>query len=235
VAEKPAKKTSRTGSRTTTRATTPRSTLNRRRILDAVAATVATRGVDAVTMRAIATELKVDPMALYRHFPDKDSVLAAFVDDVFSTIGPPTRPGTEGAKELARQYFRALVAHPGLVNITLDHAINSPHQLLMGERIYRGMLDAGYDIETAVMVFSGLQRFVLGSALMYPRRTDPNNSADWNRVRGLFRELDPDQFPTLRRVNEQVPRMGQEEVFDRWLDWIFDHEGPTAGSRDSDA
>jgi TetR/AcrR family tetracycline transcriptional repressor len=217
------------------RAATPRGTLNRRRILDAVATTVANRGVNAVTMRAIATELKVDPMALYRHFQDKGSLLAAFVDDVFADVGPPEQSGIEGAKELARQYFRALVARPGLANITLDHAINSPHQLLMGEWIYRGMLDAGYDIETAVMVFSGLQRFVLGSALMYPRRTDPNNLADWNRVRGLFRDLDPEQFPTLRWVNEHVPKMSQEEVFGRWLDWIFDHAGPSVGSQDSDA
>jgi AcrR family transcriptional regulator len=200
-----------------------------------VATTVADRGVDAVTMRAIATELEVDPMALYRHFQDKDSLLAAFVDDVFSNVGPPERSGVEGAKELARQYFQALIAHPGLVHITLEHALDSPHQLLMGERIYRAMLEAGYDIETAVMVFSGLQRFVLGSALMYPRRTDPDNLAAWNRVRGLFRDLDPQQFPTLREVNERVPRMSQEEVFSRWLDWIFDREGPSAGARDSDA
>jgi AcrR family transcriptional regulator len=217
-------------SRPRSRAATPRGTLNRRRILDAVATTVASKGVEAVTMRAIATELKVDPMALYRHFQDKDSLLAAFVDDVFAEIGPPEQSGVEGAKELARRYYRALIARPGLVNITLEHAIDSPHQLLMGERIYRGMLDAGYDIETAVLVFSGLQRFVLGSALMYPRRTDPENPADWNRVRGLFRDLDPEQFPTLRAVNEQVPKLGQEEVFDRWLDWIFAPGSPGSGA-----
>ena len=221
---KPAKNPSRPRSR----AATPRGTLNRRRILDAVATTVADKGVDAVTMRAIATELKVDPMALYRHFQDKDSLLAAFVDDVFAEIGPPEQSGVEGAKELARRYYQALIARPGLVIITLEHAIDSPHQLLMGERIYRGMLDAGYDIETAVMVFSGLQRFVLGSALMYPRRTDPDNSADWNRVRGLFRDLDPERFPTLRTVNEQVPKISQEEVFDRWLDWIFTPGSPAS-------
>lgn len=223
MTEKPAKSTSRA----------PRGSLTPRRILDAVATTVSTSGVDAVTMRAIATELKVDPMALYRHFQDKDALLAAFVDDVFADVGPPQRPGIDGAKELARQYFRVLVAHPGLVNITLEYSINSPHQLLMGERMYQGMLDAGYDTETAVMVFSGLLRFVLGSALMYPQRTDPNNLAEWNRVRGLFRDLDPEQFPALRKVNEHVPTIGQEEVFERWIDWIFDHAGPSAEPRDS--
>ena len=227
MTEKSAKSTSRART-ASARATTPRGSLTPRRILDAVATTVANSGVDAVTMRAIAAELKVDPMALYRHFQDKDALLAAFVDDVFADIGPPRRPGIDGAKELARQYFHVLIAHPGLVHITLEHSINSPHQLLMGERIYQGMLDAGYDTETAVMVFSGLLRFVLGSALMYPQRTDPNNLAEWNRVRGLFRDLDPEQFPALRKVNEHVPKMGQEEVFERWLDWIFDHAGPSS-------
>lgn len=228
MTEKSAKSTSRARTASAARATTPRGSLTPRRILDAVATTVANSGVDAVTMRAIAAELKVDPMALYRHFQDKDALLAAFVDDVFADIAPPQRPGIDGAKELARQYFHVLIAHPGLVNITLEHSINSPHQLLMGERIYQGMLDAGYDTETAVMVFSGLLRFVLGSALMYPQRTDPNNLAEWNRVRGLFRDLDPEQFPALRKVNEHVPKMGQEEVFERWLDWIFDHAGPSS-------
>jgi len=233
VTEKPAKNSGRARRRASPTATTPRGALNRRRILDAVATTVANSGVSAVTMRAIATELEVDPMALYRHFQDKDSLLAAFVDDVFAGIGTPRQAGVDGAKELARQYFRVLVAHPGLVNITLEHALDSPHQLLMGERIYRCMLDAGYDIEAAVMVFSGLQRFVLGSALMYPKRTDPNNLAEWNRVRGLFRDLDPEQFPTLRRANEHVPKLGQEEVFERWLDWIFDQARLSAGSPDA--
>src|SRR2546423_1358459 len=99
------------------RAATPRGTLNRRRILDAVATTVANRGVDAVTMRASATELRVAQMPFYRHFQDKASLRAAFVDDVFGDGGPPGGPGIEGAKDLPRQYFRALVAHPGLVNI----------------------------------------------------------------------------------------------------------------------
>jgi AcrR family transcriptional regulator len=235
VSEQPAKTNRRARSRTSSRATTPRGALNRRRILDAVATTVANGGVGAVTMRAVATELEVDPMALYRHFQDKDALLAAFVDDVFSAVGTPRQTGIDGAKELAREYFRVLVAHPGLVNITLDHALGSPHQLLMGERIYRCMVDAGYAIETAVMVFSGLQRFVLGSALMYPQRTDPKDHAEWNRVRGLFRELDPEQFPTLRTANEHVPKMSQEDVFERWLDLIFDQARISTGSHEAEA
>lgn len=205
------------------RATTPRGSLNRRRILDAVAATVATKGVDAVTMRGIATELGVDPMALYRHFQDKNSLLAAFVDDVFAGIEAPRQSGIEGVKELARQYYRLLNAHPGLVHIALDYTLDSPHQLLMAEQMYKHMLEAGYDIDTAIMLFSGLQRFILGSALMHPKRTDPNDPTAWNRVRGLFRSLDPEQFPTVRMANEHIPTVSQEEVFDRWLDRIFDH------------
>jgi TetR/AcrR family transcriptional regulator, tetracycline repressor protein len=209
---------------------TPRGTLTRRSILDTVARTVGDKGVVAVTMRGVATELRVDPMALYRHFKDKDSLLAAFVDDVFAGIEPPRQPGLEGAKELARQYFQVLITHPGLVNIDLGHTTGSPYQLLMAERLYQHMLDAGYDVETAHIVYSGLQRFVLGSALVYPRRSKADDVNEWNRVRDLFRALDQQQFPALHRVNEQVSKWSQQDIFEHWLNWIFDHAEKSLGS-----
>lgn len=212
------------------RSTTRRGTLSRRVILDAVANTVAANGVDAVTMRGVATRLKVDPMALYRHFADKDALLTAFVDDVFAGIEAPAAPGIEGAKELVRQYFQALITHPGLVNIDIDHTASSPHQLLVAERLYRLLLDAGYDVKTAITLFDGLQRFILGSALLYPRRSELGDITEWNRVRALFRGLDPDRYPTLREVNEHVTKRSQEDIFEEWLSWVFDRvDAPTPG------
>jgi AcrR family transcriptional regulator len=215
--------------RKTSRTATPRGTLTRRSVLDAVARTVEAKGVVAVTMRGIATELQVDPMALYRHFKDKDALLAAFVDDVFAGIEPPEQSGLEGAKELARRYFQALITHPGLVNIDLGHTTGSPHQLLLAERLYQHMLDAGFDVETAALVYSGLQRFLLGSALVYPRRSKADDVNEWKRVRELFRALDQEQFPALHTVNERISKWSQQDIFEHWLNWIFDHAAESAG------
>ena len=45
--------------------------LNRERILSAALELVDANGVAALSMRRLATKLGVDPMALYRHIPDK--------------------------------------------------------------------------------------------------------------------------------------------------------------------
>src|SRR5579863_5442611 len=48
-----------------------------RRILDR-------RGADAVTMRVVAKAVGITPMALYRHFPDRDGLLNAIADQGFA-------------------------------------------------------------------------------------------------------------------------------------------------------
>ena len=52
----------------------------RTRILDAARARVATGGIDALTLGAIADALDLTAAALYRYFPNKDAVLAAIYD-----------------------------------------------------------------------------------------------------------------------------------------------------------
>ena len=67
MTEKPAKNGGRTRRRASPSTTTPRGALNRRRILDAVATTVANSGVNAVTMRAIAKRSKARFLAQWTH------------------------------------------------------------------------------------------------------------------------------------------------------------------------
>ena len=43
-------------------------------------------GVDAVTMRRVAKSLRVTPMALYRHYPDRDGLLTALADAGFEEL-----------------------------------------------------------------------------------------------------------------------------------------------------
>lgn len=51
-----------------------------RKILDAAAAILAGEGSAAVSLRAVARAAKVTPMAIYHHFEDRESLLAALVE-----------------------------------------------------------------------------------------------------------------------------------------------------------
>ncbi|MCB0911770.1 MAG: TetR/AcrR family transcriptional regulator C-terminal domain-containing protein [Propionibacteriaceae bacterium] len=64
----------------------PRQRLNRERVLLAAVALADAEGVDAVSMRRLAAELGVVPMALYKHVAGKDELLDGMVDVVLAGV-----------------------------------------------------------------------------------------------------------------------------------------------------
>jgi AcrR family transcriptional regulator len=64
-----------------------RNSLTHQEILVA-AERVAALGIDALTIRAVATELRASPMALYRYFETKDALIDALVDGALGRIAP---------------------------------------------------------------------------------------------------------------------------------------------------
>ena len=67
----------------------PREALSRDRVLATAVATADRRGLEAVSMRQLAKELGVVPMALYRHVASKDELLDGMVDRVIGEIAAP--------------------------------------------------------------------------------------------------------------------------------------------------
>lgn len=58
-----------------------RGTLSRDQILTAALRIAESHGPDALTMRRVATDLGVDPMALYRHVDNKDALLGGVAEN----------------------------------------------------------------------------------------------------------------------------------------------------------
>ena len=52
------------------------------RIIEAARAIVTEEGAEAVSMRRVATAAGITPMAIYRHFADRDALLRAVADDL---------------------------------------------------------------------------------------------------------------------------------------------------------
>jgi AcrR family transcriptional regulator len=55
--------------------------MTRERIFSAAKAVLEREGVTGLTIRKVATRAKLSPMALYRHFADKDALLNALVEE----------------------------------------------------------------------------------------------------------------------------------------------------------
>jgi AcrR family transcriptional regulator len=91
----------------------PRAPLSRQRILDAAVALADEGGADALSMRRLAQELGVVPMALYKHVANKDELLDGMLDVVIGEIDPPLAGDdwTRAMRERILSARRALMRH----------------------------------------------------------------------------------------------------------------------------
>ena len=94
--------------------TTSRTPLSRDRVLRAAVELADGIGVEAVSMRRLAQELGVVPMALYKHVANKDQLLDGMVDLVLGEIDPPD-PELDWKSAVRQRVLsarRAVLRHP---------------------------------------------------------------------------------------------------------------------------
>ena len=87
-------------------------------VLAAARAILAEHSLADLTMRRLATDLGVRPNALYWHFPNKQTMLAALADDLLAEVTPPPEgPLPERIAQLATRMRAALLAVPDSAEI----------------------------------------------------------------------------------------------------------------------
>ncbi|WP_458107587.1 TetR/AcrR family transcriptional regulator C-terminal domain-containing protein [Arthrobacter sp. R3-55] len=88
--------------------------LNRDRVLQAAVVLADEVGLDALSMRRLAQELSVVPMALYKHVANKEELLDGMVDALVGEIDPPTPdvPWKTAVRLRVLSARRVLLRHP---------------------------------------------------------------------------------------------------------------------------
>ncbi|MGK5729577.1 GntR family transcriptional regulator [Streptomyces sp. URMC 124] len=98
--------------------------LTRERIVRTAIALADAHGAAALSMRALAAELGVPTMALYRHVPGKDDLVARMADAVFGECGGPpgSVPGDWRARlrAAARHQWALYRRHPWLARVMVS-------------------------------------------------------------------------------------------------------------------
>ncbi|MPZ74271.1 MAG: TetR family transcriptional regulator [Nitriliruptorales bacterium] len=210
---------------TTAPARAPRGTLSRGAIVDLATKIMDKDGVEAVTVRRLAKELGVRPMALYTYFRSKDDILGAVYSDLLSRLELPDSPeaGLAGVREVVHAYFHLLIEHSALIRLNIANDISNAGDLKVSEAIYALLLQAGLERKDAVGVAAALMRFTLGSASLYPARHNWDADADyWSRVKESLRTLPAERYPALRSFGDDLPEFTQEQVFAYGVDAILD-------------
>jgi len=106
----------------------PRVPLSKERVLGAAVALADEGGVDSLSMRRLAQELGVVPMALYKHVSNKDELLDGMVDVVVGEIDPPPS-GTDWKTAIRQRVLSArsaLLRHPWASQVIESRASATP-------------------------------------------------------------------------------------------------------------
>jgi AcrR family transcriptional regulator len=142
--------------------------LTRERIVDAAAALVDTEGLEAVSVRRLATELGVAGPSLYHHFSTKAEILDAVADAVIAEVDTSAFGAADWGKALrswAQSYHAVLAVHPNIVPVLAQGPGRNPAALAMADTVYGALISAGWSPARATHIGALLRYLVTGSAL----------------------------------------------------------------------
>ncbi|WP_306204275.1 TetR/AcrR family transcriptional regulator [Actinoplanes sp. RD1] len=147
----------------------PRHTLlTRERIVEAASALVDSEGLEAVSMRRLATELGVAGPSLYNHFPTKGDILDAVADAVVARVDVSffaTHDWADALRLWAHSYHAELAAHPHIVPVLAHGPGRRPAALAMADTVYGGLIRAGWPPARATHIGALMRYLVTGAAL----------------------------------------------------------------------
>jgi AcrR family transcriptional regulator len=144
----------------------PRS-LTTERLASATLAVIDRDGLDALTMRAVAKELGMATMSLYRYVTDKDELEVLVVDHVLAGIDLAVPPGDwrDRITEVLSRVRKAVVAHSATVPLLLRHRHAVPASLVLIEAMLAILADAGFAGERRVIAQRTITAYVFGMLL----------------------------------------------------------------------
>jgi AcrR family transcriptional regulator len=126
-----------------------REPLSRERILQAAVALADQGGVESLSMRKIAQELGVVPMALYKHVANKDELLDGLVDVVIGEIDPPLE-GVDwktAVRERILSARQALLRHPWASQVIESRAEPTPTIIGYIDSMMGLFLSGGFSVD----------------------------------------------------------------------------------------
>jgi AcrR family transcriptional regulator len=140
--------------------------ISRKSILDATLALAEERGLETVSMRAVAARLDVTPMALYHHVRDKGDLLDGLVERLLAELPlpDPSLPPEERLRALADSMRKAASRHPDTFLMLLRRPVATPEALALREVVYDALREAGAPDELVPRIERLLSTFVIGFA-----------------------------------------------------------------------
>jgi AcrR family transcriptional regulator len=199
--------------------------LSRERVLG-VAIGIADRdGIEALTMRRLASELGAGAMSVYYHVAGKDGIIDAMIEMVVGEMALPEEgPDWKAAmKAAALSAHEVLLRHPWATAMILSRPVVSRARLRQMDAILGRLRTAGFSAAQTDLAYHVLDSHIMGFTLwLVGIRAGLERLGDVTNAFDLF---DADALPHLaEHAREHLRERGPDEPgpFEYGLDLILD-------------
>ena len=202
-------------------------------IVDVALHLVDAEGVDAVSMRRVATEFGTGPASLYAHVKSKDALLTLVWEKILAKVrfddGPTWQDTLRNWAHGTRTEFRQ---HSDAARLGLGQIPETPPALAITERLLTAMIDGGVPPRVAGWTLDSMALFVAADLfegwLMGERFTDDSGRDPrlvgheyFTGVAQRFAQLPARRYPSLTRHLDAVMGGDDEARFGFGVDLLI--------------
>ncbi len=203
-----------------------RKPLSATRVLQAAVALADEDGLEAFSMRRLAQELGVVPMALYKHVANKEELLDGMVDVVFGEIELPSGDldWRSAMRRRAISTREALKRHSWAIGM-MESRNPGPANLRNHNAVMGCLREAGFPFEMAIHAYSVQDAYVYGFALQEKDLAFETPDSAGEAVQRRAETIGaPENYPFLVEVATKLPGSGYDSAVEfAWgLDLILD-------------
>jgi AcrR family transcriptional regulator len=206
-----------------------RERLSRETIADGAVALADAEGLDAVTIRRLASDQGVTPMALYWHFRDKERLIDGIVERLLADLVLPRRPETSSVpwhvqlREILDALLVVLRNHPAVAELVHTRILRSDPGLEITERTLGLLREAGFSAEQAAqLAIQALSTMVTLVASVPGKQVGEATDVQDQRLRAKrasLQALSPERYPYLLASADALTVCASEpEYIDLGLD-----------------
>jgi AcrR family transcriptional regulator len=196
---------------------------SREELQRAALALVDARGVQGLTMRALATRLGTGPMTIYNHVRDREELEVLVIETVLGGAAWRRRRDWRAeVREIATAMWGAVRAHPRAIPLILVRRARSLAALEVVEALLEALARGGRSGQRLLVAFRAVSALVMGFAqaeLSGPLARQAGESARTtiHRIQALPRE----RFPRLVEIAGAAATSDPEREFRRGLDFLL--------------
>lgn len=203
--------------------------LSQELIVDTAMRVLDAEGLDALSMRRVALDLRTGPASLYAHVASKDELLELMVDRVVGEMEIPVPDPARWQEQIVESAIaahRVWARHPGIARAALANLPVGPNSLRYSEATLAILRAGGVPAQQAGWFIDRLSLYVLADAFEESlhrergRHTEEDAQEYHEQIRAYFHGLPPDRFPVITSMVGELLGGGCDERLRFGLDLL---------------